>query len=139
MKALRPIALWTGFIGALYILYGMVEALMWFTGAFWFPLSPPGDVLAGSMLIIIGSILLYRIGDLVRMRYDGLSFLAGGLVLSGILGIMYLLIAGADALNSVVVGEPWAFDSSYNIPAIVLAALLLPGWICVRRGAEFCE
>jgi len=73
------------------------------------------------------------------MRYEGLSFLAGGLVLSGIVGIMYILIAGADMLNSVVVGEPWSFDSSYNIPAIVLAILLLPGWICVRKGADFCE
>ncbi len=139
MKNLRPIAIWTGVVGALYILYGAIEILMWFIGELRFPLMPPGDALAGSMLIIIGSILLYRIGDLIRMKYDGLSFLAGGLVLSGIIGIMYVLIAGAQALNSWVVGEPWTFDSSYNIPAILLAILLLPGWICVRKGAEFCE
>ena len=139
MKELKPIALWTGFIGALYMFYGILEILMWFTGEFRFPLMPPGDALAGAMLIIIGSILLYRIKELVAMKYEGLSFLAGGLVLSGTLGIMYLLIAGADVLNSAVTGEPWAFDSGYNIPAIVLAILLLPGWICVRKGAEFCE
>jgi len=136
---LKPVALWTGIIGVLYILYGIIEAVFFFTGEFAFPLMPPGDPLAGAMLIIIGSILLYRIGELMRMRYEGLSFLAGGLVLSGIVGIMYILIAGADMLNSVVVGEPWSFDSSYNVPAIVLAILLLPGWICVRKGADFCE
>ncbi len=139
MNSLRPIALWSGVVGVLYILYGALEILMWFTGEFRFPLMPPGDALAGAMLIIIGNILLYRIGDLIRMKYDGLSFLAGGLVLSGILGIMYLLIAGARALNSLVVGEPWAFDASYNIPAIILAILLLPGWLCVKKGVDFCE
>ncbi len=139
MKGLKPIALWTGLIGALYLLYGSIEILMWVTGEFPFPLMPPGDALAGAMLIIIGSILLYRIRELIAMKYEGLSFLAGGLVLSGIIGIMYILIAGADMLNSVVVGELWAFDPGYNMPAIVLAILLLPGWMCVRKGADFCE
>jgi hypothetical protein len=139
MKPLKTLAVWSGFVGILYLFYWSLEALSFFTGPLALPLWPPADVLAGSMLIIVGSILLYRIKDLMSMKYEGLSFLAGGLVLSGILGIMFVLIALAKMLNAWVVGEAWSFDASYNLPAIVLAVLLLPGWICIKRGAEFCE
>ncbi len=136
----RAIGAYSALIGIAYMVYGLIEILEWMIGTLQIPLSPSPDIFAGFILIIIGTILIYRIGSLLDMKYEGLSFLFVGLVLSAIIGIMYILIMGADALDALVVGEPWNFDpTTYNLPAIVLFILLLPGWLIVRDREGFGE
>ncbi len=136
----RIIGIYSAIIGIAYIVYGLIEMVGWTVRAVQFPLSPTPDIFAGFILLIIGSILIYRIKALLDMKYEGLSFLFVGLVLSAIIGMMYILIMGADALDAVIVGEPWNFDTAaYNLPAIVLFILLLPGWLILRDREGFGE
>ncbi len=136
----RAIGIYSAIIGIAYIVYGLIEMTAWVAGTVQFPLSPSPDIFAGIILVVIGSILVYRIKDMLDMKYEGLSFLFVGLILSAIIGIMYILIMGADALDAAIVGEPWEFDASaYNLPAIVLFILSLPGWMIIKDREEFGE
>lgn len=136
----RTIGIYSAVIGIAYIIYGLIEMVTWATGPLDLPLSPSQDIFAGFILLVIGSILVYRIQALLNMKYEGLSFLFVGLVLSTIIGVMYLLIMGADALNAPIICEPWEFDASaYNLPAIVLFILLLPGWLIIKDRGKFGE
>lgn len=140
MNKVRTIGIYSGIIGIAYIVYGLIEMAAWAVRSIEFPLSPSRDIFAGFILLIIGSILIYRIRALLNMKYEGLSFLFVGLVLSAITGIMYLLIMGADALDAAIIGEAWKFDArAYNLPAIVLFILLLPGWLIIKERAKFGE
>lgn len=139
---MKSYASWSALIGIAYVILGLAEVASWIAGVFGKELQMPvtQDIIAGFVLITIGSILLYRTGDLMKMKYEGLSFLFVGLMLSAIIGGMYLLIALADALDAAIVGEEWAFDpSAYNLPAIILFILLLPCWLALRRKNEFSE
>ncbi len=136
----RVIGTHSAIIGIAYIAYGLIEMIIWAIGERDVPLHPSPDIFAGFILVIVGTLLIYRIKSLLDMKYEGLSFLFVGLVLSAIIGIMYLLIMGADALDAVIVGESWDFDpAAYNLPAIVLFILLLPGWLIVRDRGGFGE
>ncbi len=136
----RVIGVYSAIIGIAYMAYGLIEMISWATGAMDMPLSPSQDIFAGFILLIIGSILVYRIKALLDMKYEGLSFLLVGLVLSAIIGIMYMLIMGADALDAAIIGEHWEFDAAaYNLPAIALFILLLPGWLIIKGRDEFGE
>ena len=137
---LKIIGIYSGIIGALYIAYGIIEAYSWVFGALNFPLYPSPDIMGAFILTLIGSVLLYRLPSLMNMKYEGLSFLFVGLVLSAIIGIMYILIMGADILDCAVNGEQWTFDPyAYNIPAIALFILLLPAWSIIRSREDFGE
>jgi len=138
MSKVKTVGIYSAIIGIAYIVYGLIEMVSWATGPLDFPLSPSPDIFAGFVLLVIGSVLVYRIQALLEMKYEGLSFLFVGLLLSAIIGIMYLLIMGADALDALVVGETWEFDASaYNLPAIVLFILLLPGWLIIKDREKF--
>ena len=136
----RTIGIYSAIIGIAYIVYGLIEMVAWAVGAVQFPLSPSPDIFAGFILLIIGSILVYRLKALLHMKYEGLSFLFVGLVLSAIIGMMYILIMGADALDAVIVGKPFDSDiAAYNLPAIVLFILLMPGWLIIKDRGGFGE
>lgn len=140
MNEVKIIGIYSAIIGIAYILYGLIEIVIWAAGPLHFPLSPGPDIFAGFILFIIGSILIYRIQSLVDMKYEGLSFLFVGLVLSAIIGIMYLLIIGANALDALIIGKSWEFDASaYNLPAIFLFILMLPGWLIIKDKEKFGE
>lgn len=139
-EKIRVIGIYSAIIGSIYILYGLLEIIAWAAGGLAFPLSPSPDIFAGFILAVIGSIAVYRVRDLLDMKYEGLSFFFVGLILSAIIGIMYLLIMGADLLDAAIIGEPWVFDTAtYNPPAIVLFILLLPGWLIIKEREEFGE
>jgi len=136
----KTIGIYSAIIGIAYMAYGLIEMTSWATGPMNLPLSPSQDIFAGFILLIIGSILVYRIKALLDMKYEGLSFLFVGLVLSAIIGIMYILIMGADALDAAILGESWEFDAAaYNLPAIALFVLLLPGWLITKDRDKFGE
>lgn len=143
----KAIAAYTGALGVLYVAYGVAEAAAWVAKAVGasrvaealegLPLSPGSDAIAGLVLVLIGSMLLYRVRDLARAKAEGLAFLLAALILATLLGAMYILIAGADALDAAVTGGEWSFDpSEYNLPAIILAAALSPAWLVVRHRGE---
>lgn len=139
---MKGYALWSAFIGIAYIIFGLSEVASWIAGVLGKDLQIPvsQDIIAGFVLITIGLILLYRIGDLMKMKYEGLSFLLVGLMLSAIIGGMYILIAGADVLDAAIVGDEWTFDpSAYNLPAIALFILSLPCWLALRRKNKFSQ
>ena len=139
-EKVRTIGIYSAIMGIAYIVYGVIEMIGWAIGPMEVPLSPSADIFAGFILVIVGSILLYRVRSLLDMRYEGLSFLFVGLVLSAIIGIMYILTTLADALDAIILGEPWDFDpTAYNLPAIVLSILLLPGWLIMRDREGFGE
>ncbi len=138
MKKIKIIGIYSGIMGTLYIFLGMVELASWIFGL---QISFIGaDVMGALIMLLIGSILLYRIGALLDMKYEGLAFLFVGLVLSAIIGIMYILIISADIIDALIVGESWDFSlESYNLPAIMLFLLLLPAWEIMRHREEFRE
>lgn len=142
-KKVVAIGIYSAIIGIGYLVYGIIEMIIWVMGIIHIPvmsipLSPSQDIFAGFVLLIIGLVLVYRIDSLLNMEYEGLSFLFVGLILSAIIGGMYILMIGADALDAAVVGESWEFDAStYNLPAIVLFILLLPAWLVMKYKDEF--
>lgn len=144
----KVLGIYSAIIGVLYIVYGAVELIYWIAGVTkisWLnmlltkiPLSPSRDALAGFVLIVIGSILTYRIKLLVNMKYEGLSFLFVGLILSALTGVLYVLMIGADVLDSIVTGETWEYDpSAYNLPAIILFIMLAPCWLVLKYRSMF--
>ncbi len=140
MNRVRIIGIYSGIIGLLYIFYGILEAYSWIFGPVDVFLSPSPDIMGAFILILIGTILIYRLGRLLDRRYDGLAFLFVGLVLSAIIGIMYMLIMFADVLDCAITGEVWTFDPySYNLPAIALSILLLPSWMLMKERGNFRE
>jgi hypothetical protein len=140
MNSVKIAGIYSGIIGALYLIYGILELVLWFYVPFTNPFMPAGDIMGGFILLLIGSLYIYRIKALLDMRYEGLSFLFVGLVLSAIIGIMYILIMGADALDALVNGEPWEFDAgAYNLPAIILFLLSLPCWLVMKERENFRE
>ena len=138
MKNLKLMGIYSGIIGLMYLIYGIAEAGSWIVSDPLLPLASP-DVMGAFILILIGSILLYRIRSLLDMRYEGLAFLFVGMVLSAIIGMMYVLLILADMADSVITGEPWEFGASYNIPAVILSLLLLPCWEIMRHREDFRE
>ncbi|GAB6148725.1 hypothetical protein [Stetteria hydrogenophila] len=133
-RLLRAVAAYSAAVGVLYVAYGLAEIAAWVFGGLGFPPYASPSLMGGFVLLVIGSVLLYRAGALVRLEQEGLAFLFTGLLLSAMVGVMYLLIIGADALDAAIVGEEWEFDAAaYNLPAIMLFILLLPGWIVIRE------
>lgn len=149
-NVIRALGVYSGIIGVAYIAYGVVEMMLWLAGVAglsWLadslaamPLSPSRDAIAGFVLLTIGSMLVYRLNALLRMKYEGLSFLLVGVLLSTALCAVYVLMMGADALDASIVGEAWEFDAStYNLPAIVLSLALSPCWLALKYRNTFSE
>ncbi|MGB3943922.1 MAG: hypothetical protein WBK88_03925, partial [Methanothrix sp.] len=69
----------------------------------------------------------------VAGRYEGLSFVVGGLFLTAVFGFLYLLLAGAEALMYLL-GEAQAFPELLDLrPEVWISLLSLPLVVRVRR------
>ncbi|OPY55439.1 MAG: hypothetical protein A4E49_00431 [Methanosaeta sp. PtaU1.Bin112] len=85
-----------------------------------------GGLFAIAVLLVISATYLMGVKSLLAGERGGLSFILGGLLLSGAVGGLYLLIAGADALMYLL-GEAEDFQASFEISAdIFLLILALP-------------
>lgn len=88
--------------------------------------SFPGGILSIAVLLVISATYLMGAKSLVSGRREGLSFLMGGLFLSGAVGGLYLLMTGADWLMYLL-GEVEDFALLSEIsPATVLLIVALP-------------
>ena len=88
--------------------------------------SFPGGILSIAVLLVISATYLMGAKSLVSGRREGLSFLMGGLFLSGAVGGLYLLMTGADWLMYLL-GEAEDFAVLSEIsPATVLLIVALP-------------
>lgn len=86
----------------------------------------PGGLFGIAVLLIISATYLMGVKSLMAGRKEGLSFIMGGLLLSGAVGGLYLLIAGADALMYLL-GEAEDFIVAFETSvAIILLILSLP-------------
>lgn len=88
--------------------------------------SFPGGILSIAVLLVISATYLMGAKSLVVGRREGLSFLMGGLFLSGAVGGLYLLMTGADWLMYLL-GEAEDFAVLSEIsPVTVLLIVALP-------------
>lgn len=88
--------------------------------------SFPGGILSIAVLLVISATYQMGAKSLVAGRREGLSFLMGGLFLSGAVGGLYLLMTGADWLMYLL-GEAEDFAVLSEIsPATVLLIVALP-------------
>jgi len=86
----------------------------------------PGSLLSVGVLLVVSATYLMGVKGLIGGRREGLSFLMGGLLLSGAVGGLYLLMTGADWLMYLL-GEAEDFAVLSEIsPATILLILALP-------------
>ncbi len=85
-----------------------------------------GGLFGIAVLLVISATYLMGVKSLLEGRREGLSFIMGGLLLSGAVGGLYLLMAVADALMYLL-GEAEDFQTSFEISAAtILLILALP-------------
>lgn len=118
-------------LGIVYLAFGVIEV---FGGA---GEVIPRDLFGGFALAVIAATYLKGVKGLLNGEHMGLSFLIGGLFLSTVFGILYLLLMGADGLMYVL-GEAEEFSILAGFrPAIWLFFLSLPlayrAWVLTRE------
>lgn len=86
----------------------------------------PGGLLSIAVLLVISATYLMGVKSLTAGRREGLSFIMGGLLLSGAVGGLYLLMTGADWFMYLL-GEAEGFALLSEIsPATILLVVALP-------------
>jgi len=117
-------AIYAAILGILYIAFGVLEVALVFSGIELTPI--PADFFGGLVSLVIASTYIAAIKELRAGDFRGLSLLVGGLFLSVVFGVLYLLLMCADALNFLV-GEAEEFSALANFrPEIWLFILALP-------------
>lgn len=120
LKTGKTLGIYAFSLGALYLLVGLLEI---FGGS---GELIPGDLFGGLALAIIATTYLYGVRDTLKGDYKGLSLLMGGLFLSAIFGLLYLLMLGADGLMYLL-GEAEEIPGLVDFrPAIWFFILSLP-------------
>ncbi|MFP3952286.1 MAG: hypothetical protein ACLFVP_09140 [Candidatus Bathyarchaeia archaeon] len=109
----KSMAAYSAVIGVLYMLAGLLEISIW-TG-----LNPPiireisillnvaGDVFAGFVLIVIGLVYIWGIGELLEGDQEGVSYLAVGSLLSTTLFLLCIAYILSNGLGSLLGFEGW--------------------------------
>lgn len=106
-------------LGVAYIALGLLEFIEGFGDFFaitgerilgiqWIPV----DIFGGIMTIIIGLVYFGAI-PLWKAKYESLSFLLVGALLSAVFGALYLIIVAADGFGTVLAlidGEEWTWE-----------------------------
>jgi len=127
----KTIGIYALVLGVVYLAFGVIEV---FGGA---GDIIPGDLFGGFALAVIAATYLNGVKGLFNGEHQGLSFLIGGLFLSAIFGVLYLLLMGADGLMYIL-GEADEFSALAGFrPAIGLFFLSLPlayqAWALTRK------
>ncbi|OFV67873.1 MAG: conserved hypothetical protein, membrane [Candidatus Syntrophoarchaeum caldarius] len=120
---LKNIGLYSALIGGITAIIGVLEVIFVFTGTdSWIP----ADLFGGFALLVIAAVYLSGIGELLSKREEGLSFVLVGSILTGVFGILYILIMGADYLMYLL-GEADEFLILDEVrPEILLLVAVLP-------------
>ncbi len=92
-----------------------------------------GALPAIGVMIVLSATYLMGSKALFARRRDGLSFVLGGMLLSGTVGVLYLIMTGADGLLYLL-GEAEDFSlMSFASPSTVLMVFALPLLKITRR------
>jgi len=127
----KTIGIYALVLGVVYLAFGIIEV---FGGA---GDIIPGDLFGGFALAVIAATYLNGVNGLFNGKHQGLSFLIGGLFLSTVFGVLYLLLMGADGFMYIL-GEAEEFSVLAGFrPAIGLFFLSLPlayqAWALTRK------
>ncbi len=130
IKTGKMFAIYALVLGAICLLAGLVEILGGSGEAI------PGDVFGGFVLVVMAATYLAGVKGALHGRHEGLSFLIGGLFLTSVFGVLYLLMMGADGLMYLL-GEAEALPALTEArPEIWIFILSLPLACRVRSLTE---
>jgi hypothetical protein len=123
----RILGIGASILGAAALAVGLLEIFGGWGGAI------PEDQFGGLVLMVTAAAYLLGVKGAVSGRYEGLSFIVGGLFLTAVFGVLYLLTAGAEALMYLL-GEAEAFPGIFDLrPEFWIFLLSLPLARRVRR------
>jgi len=127
IKTGKRLAIYASGLGVISLAIGLVEILGGLGE------SIPGDLFGGFVLVVMAATYLNGVKGVIHGRHEGLSFLIGGLFLTVVFGVLYLLMMGADGLMYLL-GEAEALPKlSEARPEIWIFILSLPLAQRVRR------
>lgn len=131
-------------LGAAYIILGLLEVIEGFgpiagiteesiLGVEWIP----ADLLGGVMAIIIGAVY-FGATPLCKAKYESLSFLLVGALLSAVFGVLYLLVLGANGFGAYLAEElsEWEWMTDLLRPEIWLFFASTPLGIFAWRATK---
>lgn len=126
-KTGRLLGIYASILGAVTLAVGLLEIFGGWGGAI------PEDPFSGLALMVTAAAYLLGVKGTVAGRYEGLSFVVGGLFLTAVFGVLYFLLAGAEALMYLL-GEADAFPELLDLrPEVWIFLLSLPLAQRVRR------
>jgi len=121
-------------LGMLYAAIGMLEVLVVLLDIGWLKNLIPADVFGGMALLVIGTVYLSGVGSLRNNRVEGVSFALVGGMLSGVIGMLYLMMMGADGMMYLL-GETETFSVLAELrPEVWLFVVSLPLAYYLKRG-----
>ena len=91
------------------------------------------DIFGGLALFVISATYFASIKETLRGEYKGLSFIIGGIFLSSIFGILYILILFANWLEHIIGKSNF---SLYLRPEIILFFAILPLAYLVKKEVK---
>lgn len=120
IKTGKMLAIYASALGVISLAVGLVEILGG-SGE-----MIPGDLFGGFVLVVMAATYLGGVKGVSHGKHEGLSFLIGGLFLTMVFGVLYLLMMGADGLMYLL-GEAEALPALTDArPAIWIFILSLP-------------
>ncbi len=110
-------------LGALYAVFGVIEVVFVFSGT---DALIPADFFGGLVSLVIASTYLAGVKDMRENDFRGIAMLMGGLFLSVVFGVLYLMLMCADFLMYVL-GESEEFSVIASLrPEIWLFVAAIP-------------
>lgn len=127
IKTGKRLAIYASALGVISLAIGVVEILGGLGE------SIPADLFGGFVLVVMAATYLGGVKGAFQGRHEGLSFVMGGLFLTAVFGVLYLLMMGADGLMYLL-GEAEALPALTDArPEIWIFILSLPLALKVRR------
>ncbi len=128
-------AVYAVFLGVFYIVIGVIECVEGFNAVFFMSESrileripaefAPADFFGGLSAVVIGAAYLGVVG-LWKAKFESLSFLLVGALMSTVFGVLYLLVFGANGFGAYLAGEEWEWTTDIARPEIWLFFASLP-------------
>lgn len=127
IKTGKGLGIYASALGAISLVVGLIEI----SGGWGETI--PGDLFGGFVLLVIAATYLNGVKGVFQGRNEGLSFLVGGLFLTAVFGVLYLLMMGAEGLMYLL-GEAQALPGIFDLrPEVWILLLSLPLARRVRR------
>lgn len=128
----KVVATYALVLGIIYFILGILEVVEGFGPFFGVTAGPvlgaeyiSADLFGGLATIVIGAVY-FGAAPLWKAKYESLSFLLVGVLLSTVFGALYLLILGANGFGAYLAGEEWEWMADLLRPEIWLFFLSLP-------------